>query len=65
MTCKGGRQRRQRFELQNIDFGGITMDFGVIVAISCFSLSALLVVLVGIVAAVSAVTGFKSNNDED
>ncbi len=41
------------------------MDFGVIVAISCFALSSLLVVLIGIVSAVSAVTGFKSNNDEE
>jgi hypothetical protein len=41
------------------------MDIGVVVALSGFGLAALLVVLIGIISAVSAVTGFKSTNDED
>ena len=41
------------------------MDIGVVVALAGFGLASLLVVLIGIVSAVSAVTGFKSNNDED
>ena len=41
------------------------MDIGVVVALSGFGLASLLVVLIGIISAVSAVTGFKSNNDED
>ena len=46
-------------------FGGKRMDIGVVVALSGFGLASLLVVLIGIISAVSAVTGFKSNNDED
>ena len=41
------------------------MEFGVTVAVLSFTLMALLAVQVGIIAAVSTVTGIKHTSDED
>ena len=40
------------------------MDTGVVIALAGLGLVVLLVVLMGVVAGVSAVVGFKSQNDE-
>ena len=41
------------------------MEFGVTVAVVAFILMALFAVLIGIIAAVSTVTGIKHTSDED
>ena len=44
---------------------GVTMDIGVIIALSALGLSTLLVVLLGVVAGVSAVVGIGSPHESE